>query len=93
MEEKVVDIKETKELLSALEVAAIAIAKIAKDKKVNAEDLPVLIELATEFETLVSGFSGLSEIPTELKDLDEAEVIALISKLYSIAKAVKAELA
>lgn len=87
------DIKETSEFLEALKVAAVAIAKIAKDKKVNAEDLPVLIELATEFETLVSGLSGLSEVPTELKDLDEAEVIALISKIYSIAKAVKTELA
>lgn len=86
------DIKETKELLDALEVAAVAIAKIAKDKKVNAEDLPVLIEVASQFEKLVAGFSGMNQIPTELKDLDEAEVIALISKIYSISKAVKAEL-
>lgn len=87
------EIKETKELLDGLEVAAKAIAKIAKDKKINAEDLPVLISLATDFEKLVAAFSGLEEVPAELKDLDEAEVIAIISKLYAIGKSVKAELA
>jgi len=87
------EIKETKELLDGLEIAAKAIAKIAKDKKINAEDLPVLISLATDFEKLVAAFSGLGEVPAELKDLDEAEVIAIISKLYAIGKSVKAELA
>lgn len=87
------DIKETKELLVALELAAKAIAKVSKDKKVSAEDLPVLIELASEFEKIVSGFSGLSAIPEELKDLDEAEVIAIISQIYTIGKSIKAELA
>ena len=44
-------IAETLELLNGLEIAAAAIAKISKDKKVNAEDLPALVELASEFET------------------------------------------
>lgn len=87
------EIKETKELLEGLQVAGVAIAKIAKDKKVNAEDLPVLVEVASKFETLVSAFAGVSEIPAELKDLDEAEVLAIITKLMVIGKAVKAELA
>lgn len=86
-------IAETLELLNGLEIAAKAIAKISKDKAVNAEDLPVLIELASEFELLVKAFSGLQEVPEELKDLDQAEVIAIISKVYSIGKTVKAELA
>ncbi len=86
-------IAETLELLNGLEIAAKAIAKISKDKKVNAEDLPTLVELASEFETLVKAFSNLEEVPQELKDLDEAEVIAIITKVYSIGKSVKAELA
>lgn len=86
-------IAETLELLQGLEIAAKAIAKISKDKKVNAEDLPTLVELASEFETLVKAFSDLEEVPQELKDLDEAEVIAIITKVYSIGKSVKAELA
>lgn len=87
------DIKETNELLEAFEIASVGIAKIAKDKTVNAEDLVVLVEMASEFERLIAGFTGMGEIPTELKDLDEAEVIAIISKLYSIAKKIKAALA
>lgn len=86
-------IAETLELLGGLEIAAVAIAKISKDKKVNAEDLPALIELASEFETLVKAFSNLDEVPQELSDLDEAEVIAIITKVYSIGKKVKTELA
>lgn len=86
-------IAETLELLEGLKIAAVAIAKISKDKKLNAEDLPTLIELATEFETLVKAFSNLDEVPQELKDLQEEEVIAIITKVYSIGKQVKAELA
>ena len=86
-------IAETLELLQGLEIAAKAIAKISKDKKINAEDLPALVELASEFEVLVKAFSDLEEVPQELKDLDEAEVIAIITKVYSIGKSVKAELA
>ena len=86
-------IAETLELLNGLEISAVAIAKIAKDKKVNAEDLPTLVELASEFETLVKAFSNLQEVPEELKDLEESEIIAIITKVYSIGKKVKAELA
>ena len=85
-------IAETLELLNGLEISAVAIAKIAKDKKVNAEDLPTLVELASEFETLVKAFSNLQEVPEELKDLEESEIIAIITKVYSIGKKVKAEL-
>ena len=65
-------IAETLELLQGLEIAAKAIAKISKDKKVNAEDLPTLVELASEFEVLVKAFSNLDEVPEELKDLEES---------------------
>jgi hypothetical protein len=86
-------ISETLELLEGLKIAAIAISKISKDKKVNAEDLPVLIELASEFEVLVKAFNNLSEIPEELKDLEEDEIIAIITKVYSIGKEVKSVMA
>lgn len=86
-------IAETLELLNGLEISAVAIAKIAKDKKVNAEDLPVLVELASEFQELVKAFANLQEVPEELKDLDEGEIIAIITKVYAIGKKVKAELA
>ena len=86
------NIKESLELLNALQVAGVAVAKIAKDGKVNAEDLPVLLSLSMDFAKLVEGFTGAGEIPAELRDLDEAEVLALVSKLFAIGKAVKAEL-
>lgn len=86
------DIKETKELLKAVGIAAKAVAKVAKDKKVDANDIPVLIEVSSEFKTLVEGFSGADKVVEELKDLDKAELIEIIQSIYTIADEVKAEL-
>lgn len=87
------DIKETLELLNAVEVLATAGAKIAKDKKVNAEDLPAAIELVKKLDVVLDGMRDLDKLDEEVKDLDEAELIAIVSKVIIIAKTVKAELA
>lgn len=86
------DIKETQELLNAVEVLAVAGAKIAKDKKVNAEDLPAVIELVKKLDVVLSGIKDLDKLDEEVKDLDEAELIAIVSKVMIIAKTIKAEL-
>lgn len=86
-------IKELSELLVAVETLAIAGAKIAKDKKVNAEDLPAVIELVKKLDTVLVGIKDVDQIDEEVKDLDEAELIAIVSKVLVIAKSIKAELA
>jgi copper homeostasis protein CutC len=86
-------IAETLELMEGLKIAAVSMAKIAKDKKVNAEDLVHLVELASEFEVMVKAFNNLSEVPEELKDLDENEIVSLITKIYSIGNEVKKAMA
>lgn len=87
------DIKETQELLNAVELLAIAGAKIAKDKKVSAEDLPAAIELFKKLDVVLVGIKDLDKLDEEIKDLDEAELIAIVSKVLIIAKSIKAELA
>lgn len=87
------DIKETTELLNAVELLAIAGAKIAKDKKVSAEDLPAAIELVKKLDVVLEGIKDLDKLDEEIKDLDQAELIAIVSKIMIIAKSVKAELA
>lgn len=87
------DIKESMELLNAVEILAVAGAKIAKDKKVNAEDLPAAIELIKKLDVVLVGIKDLDNLDEEIKDLDEAELIAMVSKIMIIAKSVKAELA
>lgn len=86
------DIKETQELLNAVEVLAVAGAKIAKDKKVNAEDLPAVIDLVKKLDVVLNGIKDLDKLDEEVKDLDEAELIAIVSKVMIIAKTIKAEL-
>lgn len=81
------------ELLSAVEVLAVAGAKIAKDKKVNAEDLPAVIDLIKQLDVVIAGIKDLDKLDEEVKDLDEAELIAIVSKVLIIAKAIKVELA
>lgn len=83
-------IKETKELLDGVEVIVKFAAKVAEDKKVNAEDFPALVELAKQFETIVAAGKDADQVKEELKDLDEAEIVGLIVKIHKIAKSFKA---
>jgi len=87
------DIKNTLEILSAVEVLAIAGAKIAKDKKVGMDDLPAAIELAKKFDLVLEAIKDIDQIDEEVKDLDESELIALVSKVLMISKSIKEELA
>jgi len=86
-------IKETLELLVAIEALAVAGAKIAKDKKVGVDDLPTAVELLKKLDVVLSGIKDIDQLDEEVKDLDEAELIAIVSKILIIAKSVKAELA
>lgn len=76
------EIKETKELFAGLALVAKATKKIIADKKVNAEDIPHVIDLAKESPTLVAAVEGVSEVPAELKDLDKEELLELIMLVY-----------
>lgn len=80
-----VSIKESKELLAAMGTASALIKKIAKDG-INAADLVHLKSIADSLPELSEGFKGISEIPKELKDLDEAEVLELLGTLYAQAE-------
>lgn len=86
------DIKNLLELLTAVELLAVTGAKVAKDKEVNKEDLVHIIALAKNFELITNAVKDVDQLDEELSDLDEAELIAVVSKLFMIVKAVKAEL-
>lgn len=86
------DIKNTLEVLNAVEMLGVVGAKIAKDKEVSKEDLVHLASLANNFKLLVEAVKDVDQLDEELKDLDESELIAIVSKVFMIAKAIKAEL-
>lgn len=83
-------VKELKELIIAIEPVVVFIKKVAADKKVGLDDLPYLIDLSKQLDTIAQGADGADEIVAELKDLDEAEVMEVIGQLIKLAKAIKA---
>ncbi len=83
-------IKETKELLEGLGMLASSAKKIAADGKINAGDLQELIELAKNVDVLSKAVKGAGDIPAELKDLDEVEVLEIIGCLYKISEEINA---
>ena len=86
MEEK--GIKELSELLDGIEILLVAGKKIAADG-INKDDLTIVFELFNQFSVLKEAFTGLKELPAEIKDIDEAELLMLGTKLYSIIKSLK----
>lgn len=86
------DIHNTMEVLNAVEVLAAFGAKVAKDKKVNLEDLPAVVELAKKFDAILEAVKDIDQLDEEVKDLDQAELIAIVSKVLLISKSIKAEL-
>lgn len=82
-----VGIKETKEVLKAIEPVLVSVKKIAKDG-ITAADLVHLIDLVQELEKIAEGVKGIDKVPAELQDLDQAEVMELIGAGYAIADAI-----
>ncbi len=81
-------IKETLEVLVALDAELDAVLKSCADGKLTVLDirhqLPVIAKARTAFE-------GAALVRGELKDLDEAEMVALYDKVVAVAsKAVEA---
>lgn len=58
--------------------------KIAEDGKISVQDLVHLIDLAKSVESLASAVKGADQIPKELGDLDQSEVMEIISILYKL---------
>lgn len=63
--------------------------KISEDKKVDLNDLPVLIELGKKLPEIVAAFKSLEPAFSEVKDLDVQEVIDLIVKINDKVKEIE----
>lgn len=73
----------------ALAHIVIAGKKISADKKVDLQDLPAAMELITKLPAIVEVFTELDALVAEGKDLEIAEVVALIKKVDELVKAVE----
>ncbi len=85
------DIKETLEILEAVKKIAVLGTKTFADG-VQISDLGALAELAKDFGTFSEAVKGFELLDDELKDLDQAEIMALTAKVFEIVNAVKEEL-
>lgn len=83
-------IKETVELLKGLRDLALDAKKVLADGAVTLGDLPVAVSLLGQLGTLTSAIQGVSDIPTELKDLSADEINELVSTVLEMVAAVKA---
>lgn len=81
-------IKETKELLDGIQTLAVAAKKISHDG-VSIADLPEALELLKKFDVLIEAVKGIDELGEEVKDLDQAELIELGSKVFGLIKSIK----
>lgn len=79
------DVKESKELL----VALVKLGKLAAKQLGDGVDLSDAVAIAKvladeEFrKAIVEGFAGIQSVPTELKDIDAVEAVALVGVLYA----------
>lgn len=64
--------------------------KIASDKKVGLEDLPHVIAFIPELAEVVENFKHFGDAIDEGKDIDVAEVVALIQFVHKKVKEVEA---
>lgn len=86
MGEEKLGIKEISEVFDALDVLAQFGGQVMANGKVDAGDITALVGLATQFEKLSEGAKGADGALKEAKDLDQAEVLAVVGRVYQVVK-------
>ena len=86
------DIKEILEIIVGLELIGVTGAKVMADGKVNTSDLGAVVELLTKFNVLIDAVKGAKDSLGEAKDLDQAELLQIGTKVYEVVKNIKAAL-
>ena len=76
-------------ILEKIEVLGVSGKKIMADGKVDLTDLPIAIGLLSEINGMIEAFKGAGEAFGELKDLDSAEGLVVLTKLYEIGKSIE----
>lgn len=82
------DVHATLEVLEAVKLLAVSGKKIAKDG-VSLADLPEAVELLKHVDQIVLAAKDAHLIGEEVKDLDQAELIAVGSKVFELVKSIK----
>lgn len=89
MSEKKITVENTVELLVGLQVMSKFAGEVARDGKLQADDLIHLIDVAKSFDKLKAAVEDVDQVDDELKDLDQAEILQIIAAAQGVYKAFK----
>ena len=90
VKEVVLGTEEIMELLDGLEVLIDFAAKILADGRVGFNDIKEAQLFITKYDVLKDAVTGLDHVLKEAKDVDQAEFMAIMLKLVTMFKKVKA---
>lgn len=83
-----IGINESLELLEGFKIMGCGVMEALKDGKLGWSDLKILVDLGKNFSDLIAAFKGISDIPSEIKDIDGEEAKQLIAKMGEVFKAI-----
>ena len=77
-------------IAESLKEVAILIKKISADKKVDIQDIAHLVAFLPKIDDIILSMKDLGQAVEEGKDIDVAEIVALIQKIHSKLKEIQA---
>ena len=78
--------KEFNEIFDALELILEKCEGALQDGKIDWQDVQHLIDLATQYKVFVEAVMGTGEIPTEFKNIDQVDALALGIRAFDFVK-------
>jgi hypothetical protein len=76
-------------IADSLKEVAILIKKISADKKVDITDIAHLVAFLPKIDEIIASMKDLGQAVEEGKDIDVAEIVALIQKIHGKLKEVE----
>lgn len=77
-------------IADSLKEVAILIKKISADKKVDISDIAHLVAFLPKIDEIIASIKDLGQAVEEGKDIDVAEIVALIQKIHGKLKEIEA---
>ena len=81
-------VNEILEFIDGLKPIGVAAHKIVGDGDLNTDDIKHLVELAKNYNVVVTGFMGLGEAYKQAKDINTTEAVIIAAKVLELVKAV-----
>ena len=79
---KELDTTETMEMIKAVKVLTTFTAAVMADHRIDGADLAHLIALSAKYQTMADAWTGKEKILPELKNLNKAELVEVLTALY-----------